>query len=1015
MIPIQLTIEGLYSYQKRQVIDFESLTSAGLFGIFGATGSGKSSILEAISYALYGETERMNAREGRNYNMMNLKSDRAYIEFDFRNHENKIFRACRELRRNSRRFEEVRPPVVTFYEKNGDQWIPLDHSNAEKIIGLSYHNFKRTIIIPQGQFQEFLELRPTARTEMMKEIFQLHRFDLQASTRSLERENQSLLDQTEGELKGYEMISEEEIRKRKKEWSHLKNTLKETEKAHRLIDEKFQRLKLLKDDFEIFEKKKKEWEKMSKRETEVDEAEKRLKEFEKISGIFATPLKELTRLEKKTGEVKEQQMEYRKRLEICEKHLSDKKKEQDDLKSWYEQLPEKEMEVNDLSSIEQMKRLRIEQDTLMEREKKGKAMVREVEERMQKRKKMIAEKEKEADALRKQALDPELLVGVTQWFGMKNQLDKEKRETHRRVGELQQKLSEFVDKLTELKVDEKNYEGEYEVMEKTLIEREKALEVERSELEIRQRLVEYADELEEGKPCLLCGSTHHPQIVEGKDVSGDLAVVLHAIEKVRKEKVILQKRKSETEQILNQKKIFEAQLNQEMESIRQIGKQTEAHEAKFRWEGFDQKDPDAFKKRADQAGELNRQIEKIEKEVRNSRKQLEEEMKDLHQYQDLLQKIQMSVVKSKSGFDSFQSQLKKLKFEDFLEHSPEETARLREDLHSKNQGVKSRYEKLNQEIQTALQTKASLDTQNKMLIGQLEELQKNSDVLQQSLKEEIRKENLPDMSYVQKILNREINVEEERNQIQQFRLDFNVLKNEVVGLEKKLKSASFDIEKFEEEEEVWMRSGKKLKEVNDHVVGLEKELQRLEKEFEKKKTLTEKLNQLKRRAENLKVMSNLFKASGFVQYVSTIYLSQLCDLANVRFQRMTRNQLRLQLGENNEFEIVDYLNEGRSRSVKTLSGGQSFQVSLSLALALAESVQSNALAEKNFFFIDEGFGTQDAQSVNIIFETLLHLNKENKVVGIISHVEELKERIPMSLTIVNDPVKGSLIFDSQQK
>src|SRR5690625_6662789 len=130
---------------------------------------------------------------------------------------------------------------------------------------------------------------------------------------------------------------------------------------------------------------------------------------------------------------------------------------------------------------------------------------------------------------------------------------------------------------------------------------------------------------------------------------------------------------------------------------------------------------------------------------------------------------------------------------------------------------------------------------------------------------------------------------------------------------------------------------------------------------------------------------------------------------------MTRNQLRLRLGENNDFEIVDYLNEGRSRSVKTLSGGQSFQVSLSLALALAESVQANALAEKNFFFIDEGFGTQDAQSVNIIFETLLHLNKENKIVGIISHVEELKERIPMSLTIINDANKGSLIFDSRSE
>jgi len=156
-------------------------------------------------------------------------------------------------------------------------------------------------------------------------------------------------------------------------------------------------------------------------------------------------------------------------------------------------------------------------------------------------------------------------------------------------------------------------------------------------------------------------------------------------------------------------------------------------------------------------------------------------------------------------------------------------------------------------------------------------------------------------------------------------------------------------------------------------------------------------------------MHHLFKAAGFVQYVSSVYLRHLCTVANRRFQRMTRNQLRLQMNDNNDFEIIDYLNEGRSRSLKTLSGGQMFQASLSLALALAESVQSMALSDKTFFFIDEGFGTQDAESVNIIFETLLHLNKENKIVGIISHVEELKERIPQSLTIINDSEKGSLI------
>ena len=65
MIPLKLTLEGIYSYQERQTIDFTALSQAGLFGIFGAVGSGKSSILEAITYALFGETERLNARDKR--------------------------------------------------------------------------------------------------------------------------------------------------------------------------------------------------------------------------------------------------------------------------------------------------------------------------------------------------------------------------------------------------------------------------------------------------------------------------------------------------------------------------------------------------------------------------------------------------------------------------------------------------------------------------------------------------------------------------------------------------------------------------------------------------------------------------------------------------------------------------------------------------------------------------------------------------------------------------------------
>jgi len=84
MIPISLTIQGIYSYQQKQTINFEPLTNAGIFGIFGSVGSGKSTILEAISFALYGETERLHKRDDRAYNMMNLQSKEIFIDFIFK-------------------------------------------------------------------------------------------------------------------------------------------------------------------------------------------------------------------------------------------------------------------------------------------------------------------------------------------------------------------------------------------------------------------------------------------------------------------------------------------------------------------------------------------------------------------------------------------------------------------------------------------------------------------------------------------------------------------------------------------------------------------------------------------------------------------------------------------------------------------------------------------------------------------------------------------------------------------
>jgi DNA repair protein SbcC/Rad50 len=187
MIPVKLEIQGLYSYKEKQVIAFDQLTAAGLFGIFGAVGSGKSSILEAILLALYGSTERLSDRGEKN-SMVNLQSETLLITFEFRAGKNNVnsYIARYSAKRNPKNFEDVKPAEHTFYLKTGDHLEPLTQV-AEDLVGMKKEHFKQTVIIPQGKFREFIDLTPGPRAEMMKELFGLERFDLAAKTGALLR------------------------------------------------------------------------------------------------------------------------------------------------------------------------------------------------------------------------------------------------------------------------------------------------------------------------------------------------------------------------------------------------------------------------------------------------------------------------------------------------------------------------------------------------------------------------------------------------------------------------------------------------------------------------------------------------------------------------------------------------------------------------------------------------------------------------------------------------------------
>jgi len=233
MIPQTLTIEGLYSYREKQTIDFSALTDARLFGVFGQVGSGKSTILEAITFALFGKTDRLNlAGDNRNYNMMNLKSNAFLIEYTFTSGNNQhLYMSRAASRRNSKRFEDVKAIERSFYQKNGDDWEPMAEEAFNEVVGISYDNFRRTIIIPQGKFQEFLQLGNKDRTIMMKELFQLQKFELFYNVASLEGKNKEKKQYLEGQLQQLGDIDPTQMDTLKKDLESKEAQCREMEKA----------------------------------------------------------------------------------------------------------------------------------------------------------------------------------------------------------------------------------------------------------------------------------------------------------------------------------------------------------------------------------------------------------------------------------------------------------------------------------------------------------------------------------------------------------------------------------------------------------------------------------------------------------------------------------------------------------------------------------------------------------------------------------------------------------------
>lgn len=248
MKPISLKIKGLNSFMEIQEIDFEKLTEKGLFGIFGPTGSGKSSILDGITLALYGKVSRNST------NFMNTNLDFMNVSYEFQmtDWETRRYRVDREFKRSktgSITSKLAKIVDVTHGEEILEEGTNAVNEKCTEIIGLNLDDFTRTVVLPQGKFSEFLKLAGTERRNMLERLFNLEKYGDDLSNKlkvkiSVENQKSSIL---EGELKSYEDVTNDILKEKsglqqecKKSLEKVVQELEEAEKSYNEAKELWQ-------------------------------------------------------------------------------------------------------------------------------------------------------------------------------------------------------------------------------------------------------------------------------------------------------------------------------------------------------------------------------------------------------------------------------------------------------------------------------------------------------------------------------------------------------------------------------------------------------------------------------------------------------------------------------------------------------------------------------------------------------------------------------------------------------
>ena len=988
MKPIRLELKEFGPY-KNEIIEWDKIINEPIFLITGKTGSGKSTLFDAITYALYNKTTG-----GKDIASLRTKTaldkDKTQVNFDFElsGKKYRIERTLAYLKAGNKNLTSGKVALMQYNDEKLEVIASKEQEVKEKVeelIGLDDKQFCQIIILPQGKFKEFLLSKSSEKKETLRSLFNTYFYQkfveqlqeqakkIDSSHKQKEKELITRFEQfdIEEEFIKFEYLKDEHfeeilgiINSQEETVKNEKKELLKLERSFSKEKEKFIELSKLNDKFTQLKNNKLELEELSKKEDyysrlklEVEKLKELQKSKDKIIE-YASLLTKKMKLKKLEEALLNEEDKYKLDLDTNKKlalelnaqktDIEELRKETIDYKFFYNNFNELILAKNNIEIYSKtLEELTLKKETYKELDSSLK----------------VAKESYLEDIEEKNILDGS--IGKLKLEVLKKEQDVEKLE------EYNNKLSEVNDKSVKLTIDKKQLE-ELE-LEKKKLEQEVELLNKNKEQEI---LNDFLLKLHEGDDCPLC-----KQKIEHLPDIPDLAVVDESIEKS------LQKVNKDIIQLETLIKKDEEEIGKISTLLKNLGDTInfKAKEELLQLE-------DELKAENIKLTDISKVIRTSEDKIKGLNREIEE-LSELFKNED---DIKQKHLEAKNKIEQFEKNVK-VELDEFAGYY--------EKIQSQVEEFDNTYNVLQNNSNELLVRKTKLETEQKNNKTNLLEVSKRIENIVDSFTNSNLNKYYVTLEMAEEDIEKLNNLEEFESQINKFEDAKKIIVNSIEKLEEELE----ELEQPDLEERQ-----QKLKNIESQVNDFIEKVAILNTRLENNKKLYDKIhseyiNLLESSKEIREIIAFSDVVSGKTEnrksletYVQGYYLDLILVAGTKRLLQMTNDRYRFVRRDEKskggglqglEIEIHDiYLNS--TRIISSLSGGELFLASLALALGLAEVIQNESGGiSLETIFIDEGFGSLDAETLDIALTTLIDLQSYGRNIGIISHVSELKERI----------------------